>query len=35
MIMMGAIFDKYFLHFTVKKKLYEKVTLNLTVNIEY
>ena len=28
-------FDKYFLHFNVKKKIYAKVTLNLTVNVEY
>ena len=27
-------FDKSFLYFDVKKKLYAKVTLNLTVNIE-
>ena len=27
-------FDKFFLHFNVKKK-YPKATLNLTVNIEY
>ena len=28
-------FDKSFLHFNVKKKIYPKVTLNLTVNTEY
>ena len=27
-------FDKSSLHFNVKKKIYPKVTLNLTVNIE-
>ena len=27
-------FDKSFLHFNVKKKIYAKVSLNLTVNIE-
>ena len=27
-------FDKFSLHFSVKKKIYPKVTLNLTVNIE-
>ena len=27
-------FDKFFLHFHVKQKIYTKVTLNLTVNIE-
>ena len=29
------ILKKSFLHFDVKKKIYAKVTLNLTVNIEY
>ena len=28
-------FDKSFLYFNVKKKIYPKVTLDLTVNIEY
>ena len=28
-------FDKSFLHFIVKKRIYPKVTVNLTVNIEY
>ena len=28
-------FDKSFLRFNVKKKLYQKATLNVTVNIEY
>ena len=28
-------FNKSFLHFNVKKKIYVKVTLKLTVNIEY
>ena len=28
-------FNKSFLHFNVKKKIYAKVTLKLTVNIEY
>ena len=28
-------FDKSFLRFNVKKKLYPKATLNVTVNIEY
>ena len=28
-------FYKPFLHFNVKKKIYPKVTLSLTVNIEY
>ena len=27
-------FDKFPLHFNVKKKIYPKVTLNLTVNTE-
>ena len=31
----GFNFDKSFPHFNVKKKIYAKVTLNLTVNIEY
>ena len=29
----GLNFDKSFLHFNVKKKIYSKVTLNLTVDI--
>ena len=32
---MGASFDKSFLYFSVKKKIYAKATLNLTVNTEY
>ena len=28
-------FDKYFLHFNLKKKIYAKATFNLTQNIEY
>ena len=28
-------FDKFFLYFIVKKKIYAKVTLNLPINIDY
>ena len=28
-------FDKSFLHFNVKKKVYPKASLNLTINVEY